>query len=304
MAGRPTIRAIGVLVLLGGLGWHVHARSQPDAELGAADRALLTVTGPIQNALGGGIESVGGVFDRYFALVGTEAENELLRAEVAEARAGVHELRELGLENDRLRALAGLRERTPGRAVSASIIGRGTSPRFRTLRIDRGEHDGVQTGMAVVVPGGAVGQILRSSANYADVLLLSDGLSSAGAVFDESRLRGVLLGGGGDDLALGFVRRRDQGSVQAGATLVTSGEDGVFPEGVPLGTVRQVETPDTGLFLEIDVDPAVDPGQLDEVLVVLDGGVGPFHHEPSAELDAEADPTPSAVGLLVGPPTP
>lgn len=294
MAGRPTLRAITVLVLLAGLGWHVHARSQPDAELGAADRALLSLTGPIQNALGRAVRSVGEVFDGYLLLVGTRAENQRLQAEVAEAQAAAQELRELRRQNDRLRSLAGLRDRTPGRTVAAAIIGRGTSPRFHTLRINKGSADGVQIGMSVVVPAGAVGQVLRASGGYADVLLLSDGLSAAGAVFDESRLRGVLLGNGGDQGKLGFVRRRDLGAVEVGSMLSTTGEDGVFPEGVALGTVLTVETPETGLFLDIDVEPAVDPDRLDEVLVVLDRGTGPFHRG--------ADPV--EVGLLVGPPAP
>jgi rod shape-determining protein MreC len=295
MAARPTVRAILVLVLLGGLGWHVRARSRPDAELGAADRLLLSVTGPIQNALGRAIAGVGGAVDGYLLLVGAEAENDRLKAELRAALAATHQLRQIERENDRLRALVGLRDRIPGAAVAASIVGRGTSPRFRTVRIDRGEADGVRAGMSVVVPEGAVGQILRASAGYADVLLLSDGLSSAGAVVEESRLRGALLGAGGEDLKLGFVRRRDVGSVPVGAVLSTSGEDGVFPEGLPLGTVASVGTPESGLFLEIAIEPAVDPDRLDEVLVVLDIGAGPFQSQgPEAE----------EVGLLVGPPAP
>lgn len=295
MAGRPTIRVVLVLILLAGLGWHVHARSQPDADLGTADRALLSVTGPIQNALGSAFGAVGGVFDGYLALVGTEQENEALRAEVAEARAAVAELDELRRQNDRLRALVGLRERQPGEAVSATIIGRGTSPRFRTLRIDRGASDGLQPGQAVLAPEGAVGQILRVSAKYADVLLLTDGLSAAGALLEETRLRGVVLGDGGEDLRLGFVRRRDLAAVTPGSTVLSSGEDDVFPAGVPLGIVSRVETPETGLFLEIELEPAVDADRLDELLVVIRHGVGPWHDTPD-----EA----AAVGLLVGPPAP
>ncbi len=297
MASRPPLRALLVVVLLAGLGWHVRARSQPDADLGAADRLLLSVSGPIQNALGQALASVGGVFDGYLLLVGTEAENQRLNLQLQEAAADARELEELRHQNDRLRSLVGLRERVPGETVAASIIGRGTSPRFRTLRIDKGDADGVQPGMSVVVPEGGVGQVLRSSAGYSDVLLLSDGLSAAGAVFEESRLGGVLLGDGGGDLKLGFVRRRDLGSVEVGAQLVSSGEDGVFPEGVALGTVVSVETPETGLFLNIRVEPAVDARRIEEVLVVLDRGEGPFHR-------ATPPVAPDAVGLLVGPPAP
>ncbi len=273
---KPGVRAAAVLVMLALLGWHVHARSKPASELNFADRALLGVTGPMQSALSGVLGGFGGAWDHYVSLVGVSRQNEELRAELAAARAASSELAELRSENDRLRALVALAERTPGASVAASVVGRGTSTRFRTLRIDRGTDHGLDRGMPVLGPDGAVGRVLRASGGYADVLLLHDGLSAAGAVVQESRLRGVLTGDGSDRLALNFVRRSDAGGVNEGDLLVTSGEDGVFPEGVALGTVVDASAPETGLFLDIVVEPIVDLDRLDEVLVVLDPGVGPF----------------------------
>ncbi len=293
---KPIVRVVAVLAVLAGLGWHVHARSRPDAALGPADRLLLSVTGPVQDALEGGISGAGGFAQRYFDLVGVGEENERLEAEVIAARAAVAELDELRAQNDRLRELVGLSERASGRVLAASVIGRGTSPRFHTVRIDRGSREGVEAGMAVVVPQGAVGQILRVAAHYSDVLLLSDGLSAAGAVVQTSRLRGVVAGTGGDELSLAFVRRRDHADVQSGDLLVGSGEDGVFPSGVALGRVGTVAVPDTGLFLDVTVEPAVEVARLDEVLVVLDPGTGPFVpeliDEPDQEASAEGAPSP------------
>lgn len=144
--------------------------------------------------------------------------------------------------------------------------------------------------MPVVSPEGAVGRVLRASGGYADVLLLNDGLSAAGAVVQESRLRGVLVGDGGEELTLSFVRRSDAQGVGTGDHVVTSGEDGVFPAGLALGTVLAASAPETGLFLDIGVEPAVDLGRLDEVVVVLDPGVGPFHTAPVDDvIDDEAD---------------
>ena len=273
---KPIARTVAVLTVLAALGWHVHARSRPDAELGAADRLLLSVTGPIQDAIEGVADGAGGFSQRYFDLVGVGEENAQLRAEILAARAALAELDELRAQNDRLRGLVGLSERAEGRVLAASVIGRGTSPRFHTVRIDRGSREGVEAGMAVVVPQGAVGQVLRVSAHYSDVLLLSDGLSAAGAVVQRTRLRGVVAGTGGDELSLAFVRRRDHADVQPGDLLVGSGEDGVFPMGVALGTVLAVAVPDTGLFLDVTVEPTVGIERLDEVLVVLDAGTGPF----------------------------
>lgn len=284
---RPAIRAAALLALLAVLGWHVHARLKPEAELNAADRLLLTVTGPLQRGLSGAGDGVAGVFSGYVALVGVAAENEELKTELATSRAAVAELAELRAQNDRLRALAELKERIPGRTIGADVIGRGTSARFRTLRVDRGTADGLEPGMAVLANEGAVGRILRASAHYADVLLITDGLSGVGAVVQRSRLRGVAAGDGDELLDLGYVRRADLPNVAEGDLIVTSGEDGVFPEGVPLATVQVASAPETGLFADVDLAPVVALDSVEEVAIVLDPGAGPYPLLPEVAEDVE-----------------
>jgi len=295
---RPGIRAAAVLVALALLGWHVHARSKPEAELNFADRLLLSATGPIQSGLTSVLSKTGGAWEHYVWLVGVSEENQRLTEELRGARGAVAELAELRTENDRLRELAGVRRRAPGATVGAAVVGRGTSSRFRTIRINRGSASGVAPGQAVIAPGGAVGRILRSSGGYSDVLLLTDGLSAAGAVVQESRLRGVLLGDGGEELRMGFVRRNDADGVGPGDLLVTTGEDDVFPEGISLGRVVEAAVPETGLFLEVAVEAAVDPDQLDEVLVVLDRGTGPWWSGPAPDPVEEPAPDDGAAQEL------
>lgn len=273
---RPALRAALILTVLAVLGWHVHARLKPEADVNAADRILLTVTGPVQSGLSGVGEGVRGFFTGYMDLVGVAAENEQLRADLARTRASVAELAELRAENDRLRAIADLKERIPGKTLGAAVIGRGTSARFRTLRVDRGTADGVEPGMAVLGIDGAVGRILRASAHYADVLLITDGLSGVGAVVQRTRLRAVAAGDGADLLELGYVRRADLAAVAEGDLIVTSGEDGVFPEGVPLATVLSANAPETGLFVQVVVRPLVALESVEEVAIVLDPGAGPY----------------------------
>ncbi|MCO4772592.1 MAG: rod shape-determining protein MreC [Deltaproteobacteria bacterium] len=273
---RPALRAAAVLALLAVLGWHVHARLQPEADLNFADRALLTLTGPVQKAMTRSVSGVGGVFSTYFALVGTNKENEELRKRLAIAEAKVAENAELRAQNDRLRDLVGLQSRVEGETLTAAVIGRGTSSRFRTLRIDRGTGDGLEPGMAVISSQGAVGSVLRASRSYADVLLITDGLSSVGAVVQRSRARAVGVGDGDGGLELGYIRRSDLADVAEGDLVVTSGEDGVFPEGVPLGSVQFAQAAESGLFVEARVETAVRLDRADEVLVITDPGRGPY----------------------------
>lgn len=281
---KPGTRAASVLALLAVLGLHVHARSKAESEVNLADRVLLAVTGPIQDGLSGVGEGAAGLFDHYLWLVGASKENEDLKVQLASSRSSLAELTSLRGENDRLRQLVGLRESAPGQLAAASVIGRGTSSRFHTLRLDRGSDRGIAPGMAVVSVAGVVGQILRVSRGYSDVLLLTDGLSSAGAVVQKSGLRGLAVGDSSDQLQLNYLRRSDVGSVAVGDLITTSGEDGVFPEGFPLARVARAEAPETGLFLDIVLEPAAELHRVEEVLVVLDPGSGPFHLPPPQDL--------------------
>jgi rod shape-determining protein MreC len=287
---RPGARATSVLVLLAFLGLHAHARSKSVAELNGGDRILLAVTGPLQYRLTAVARGLSSGFEHYVLAVGASKENELLKHQLAGTSSSLSELENLRSENDRLRRLIGLRESAPGQVVAASVIGRGTSSRFHTLRIDRGSDLGVEPGMAVVSVSGVVGQILRSSRGYSDVLLLTDGLSSAGAMMQNSGLRGLAVGDSSNRLQLDFLRRNSLDGISSGDLVVSSGEDGVFPEGVPLGRVVLAEAPETGLFLNIVVEPAAALQRVEEVLVVVDAGLGPFHIPLPDELqDWERD---------------
>ena len=292
---RAGIRAACVLVLLGLLGWHVHVRSKSPEDTSIADRTLLAITGPVQKAITEVGRTVSENISEYFLLVDVKVENKRISDELTIADAGLVELDELRLENERLRQLHGLRARVPGRTVGASIIGRGVSSRFHTVRIDRGDRAGLREGQSVIASGGAVGQVLRVSAHFADVLLLTDGLSTVGAVLQDSRLRGVAAGQGGEFLELGFIRRRELHAVEPGQLVVSSGEDGLFPEGVPLGRVTAVRAPETGLFLEITLESVADLDRLEEVLVIVDSGVGAFQF-PQPEAPATRDPGASGLG--------
>lgn len=285
---RAGIRAACILAMLGLLGWHVHLCAKPTLQTSVADRTLLALTGPLQKALTGLGRGLAGSIDDYFWLVGVRSQNKRLSGELDVALLDLAELTELRLENERLRQLHGLRARIPARSVGASVIGRGVSTRFHTLRIDRGSRAGLRSGQAVVGRRGAVGQILRVSERFADVLLLTDGLSTVGAVLQESRLRGVAAGQGGEFLELGFVRRRDEHSVAPGQLVISSGEDGLFPEGVPLARVSAVRVPETGLFLEITLESIADLDRIEEVVVIVEEGVGAFQFPSSGASSPSA----------------
>lgn len=151
--------------------------------------------------------------------------------------------------------------------VTASIIGRDTSPVFKSIIIDVGTNDGVQPGMPVESPRGLVGQVFRSSPDAAQVLLMTDNVSSIPARLSESRATGMVFGGGtGGVLTMDWIDQ--EARVQVGDTVVTSGLGGKFPEDLILGTVVEVERNEADLFQRAIIQPAVNFDRLELIFVL------------------------------------
>src|ERR1700723_2777279 len=145
--------------------------------------------------------------------------------------------------------------------VSGSSADR-TSP---TLFSNRGEHDRLRMNMGVVTPDGIVGKIVEVLPNTAQVLLINDKDSGVGALFSASRTHGVVRGSGDPEPRMEYVVNDEK--VQAGDTIVASGEDRIFPKDFPIGTVESARPANP--FQVIRVQPSARLDRLEEVLVLL-----------------------------------
>lgn len=231
------------------------------------DRTVLRVSAPVQSALTWLFDGVGGAVDGYVALRGAHEEAQALRGQLGEAHAEVNALREAQAENARLRAMLGYVEQSVDQEIVARVIGINPSAQYLSLRIDRGEEDGVRVGMPVVTPDGVVGQVVRAVGSSADVMLLTDPASRIGGVVQRTRVRATVTGtGDGHRLSLDYVRREDD--LRDGDVLVTAGSDGIFPRGLRVGTVSAVSRPPVGMFLRATLEPSVELARVEEVLVV------------------------------------
>ena len=231
------------------------------------DRAVLFVSAPVQSVLTSVIDGAGNVGSGYVALRGAHEEALQCRTGLAEAHAELNALKEAEAENARLKALLAYVEDTVDQEIVARVIGLNPSPTFQSIRINRGEDDGVRFGMPVVTAEGAVGQIVRAVGGSSDVMLLTDPQSHIGGVIQRTRVRVTISGaGGGRPLGLDVTRREDD--VRDGDVVVTAGTDGIFPRGVRLGVVRAPERPSVGMFLKATLEPSVEFNRVEEVLVV------------------------------------
>jgi rod shape-determining protein MreC len=235
-------------------------------EPNAIDRFVLGLSSPVQSGITRLLQGIERLGSDYLALVGAQREARECRAALAEAHAELNALEEAKSENTRLRAVAAYVEGTVEEEIAARVIGTNPSPLFKSIRIDRGEDDGVRAGMPVVTPEGVVGEVVRSVAGSADVLLVTDPTSHIGALLQRTRARGSVSGTGDGRLTLGLVRREEE--VQTGDVVVTAGSDGVFPPGLVVGKVGEVSRQTGGMFLSAEMVPAVELAKIEEVLII------------------------------------
>jgi rod shape-determining protein MreC len=220
----------------------------------------------LQRGLSGGVSGIRGVWGGYIGLRHAKLENEELKRQLAAMQIAVQEQRALADRTRGLERLLEMREQIALKTTAADIIGAAATPDFRTVTIDKGSRDGLQTDMAVIAVSGVVGRIVVPSARSAKVQLLIDRNAAAGALVERSRAQGVVVGSGDERLHLDYVS--EVSDVVAGDVVVTSGIDGIYPKGFVIGRVESVEK-SGGAYRRITVKPSVDFRSLEEVLVVV-----------------------------------
>jgi rod shape-determining protein MreC len=207
-------------------------------------------------------------------------ENRQLHREVENLKLRLMQLTDV--DNEAQRLGAAVRHATPplGRIRAVDVVYVDYASWLRTLVIYCGAVP-AQENQPVLSVDGVVGRVVTVSGPYAKVQLITDRAASVGAMVLRTRRQGVVRGSGrgSGGLELDFVPL--QADVRPGDFVLTAGIDGVYPRGIPIGTVLSVE-PGGQLFHKVQLAPAVDFGSLDQVYLL--------EHEPVPPKIKEAVP--------------
>jgi rod shape-determining protein MreC len=243
--------------------WRGGRAREPDL----VDRWVLGVSTPVQQVFTSAIEGAIHAWSAYGELRGVRLRVVELERDNAALREQLQEYTEVKAENGRLREALHYADTQRGPRVAARVVGFNPVTQALSVRLDRGEEDGVRKGMAVVTPDGVVGQVVRTSSHAADVLLLADPSSRLAVRNQRSRSRATVTGAGDQKpLRLEYALRSED--FQEGDVLVTAGTDGIFPPGLLIGTLNVVERKGVGTLQPAEVKPAVETARLEEVLVL------------------------------------
>jgi len=226
---------------------------------------------------------------RYFqSLHAAQGSVEEMRAALARQSLEVNQLADLRLENVRLRQLLELRGRIQTPARAAQVLYDAADPFSRKVIIDRGQVHGIVPGSPVLDAQGVLGQVTRVFDAVSEVTLITDADQAIPVLNTRTGVRGVAFGdpsnpAGGMELR--FVPADTD--AQAGDLLSTSGVDGVYPPGLAVARVDQVQRRGASVFARIVLRPLAQVRGTSHVLVLQPLG-SQIEPRPVAPLAAPA----------------
>jgi len=238
------------------------------AALSFARQAILFVVSPFIKITAVTTGSLGRVWHDYVDLRALREENQRLQQESAILQRRVSQLEEHALETQRLQRLLAMRETSRANYLAARIVGKDATNWFKTVLIDRGSQAGLRRNLPVVAPDGLVGRVVEVTPFAAKVQLITDPVSASGGLLQRTRVTGIVSGNLGAGLKVRYLPLL--ADVAVGDEVVTSGMGGVFPKGIPVGRVVAVERKSGALFQEAVLQPKVDLGRLEEVLILME----------------------------------
>ncbi len=232
-----------------------------------------TFASPLQNASSKASGATSNFFQEIWNFRGTAQENEQLKQRVATLETELNVARQAEAENERLKSLLSLNEQSDIKSVPARVIARDPSVWFNTITINRGSSSGIAVNMPVVTGGGIVGRVITVSPFASQVMLITDEKAGAGAVVGQLNQSGALGSvRGRADLGVAVIEMRYVSGlekVQVNDSVMTTGQDGIYPPGLNVGRVVDVKTGSETQAHQILIQPGAQLDHLEEVAVLL-----------------------------------
>ena len=238
------------------------------------------ITMPFQKGYNGLQGGTSRLWAGFSELDRAREELELTRSKLQTFESIDVELSEIKKENDRLRSLLGMKEMLKYDSIAASIISKDPDNWYRTLIINRGENDGLKVNMPVVayqvvntgevreLVKGVVGKIVEVRGSVSRVQPLIAPEIKIGVKIGENRFPGLLSGYtyNSNLCVANYITRA--APVKFGDLIITSGQAGVFPPGLLIGSVVKSELLESSPYQRAIIKPFIDYSLLDEVFVI------------------------------------
>ncbi|WP_294473364.1 rod shape-determining protein MreC [uncultured Intestinimonas sp.] len=238
------------------------------------ENVLGVVTTPIRDGISALAGWAEGIYNYSFHYEELQAENERLRAELAQLQETARDAEAAVKENERLRELLGLREqRRELTFESATITARSTSNWASTMTLSKGSAQGVAAGDCVVdAAGNLVGIIDEAGTNWSTMITVVDATLEMGALLSRTESIAILEGDftlmAQERLKLTYLPENTE--LLTGDLVLTSGLGGNYPSDLVVGTIASIHTDASGMSRYAVITPAADLESLVQVFIIKD----------------------------------
>ncbi|MCG1008851.1 rod shape-determining protein MreC [Salinicoccus sp. ID82-1] len=265
---RMLIILFGIIILILLIGFSMTDRSSTTrAEQFTADAAAGS-----QMIINAPFDFVGSLFGTITRSFNAVEENEKLRAQLEMLPQMQADIERLEAENEELREALDISSRQSYESINARVISRSHDQWLNSFTIDKGETDGLTTGMAVMTPEGLIGTVTRVNGGTSYVEMLTTSVSqnnlSVEVMHDGTPIYGNVQKYDKERNLLVVENIKNRSGLSPGDEVFTSGLVGNYPEGLLIGTVVEVENDEYGLSQNAYVQLKSNADNVDVVFVI------------------------------------
>lgn len=245
-------------------------------------RGAMEVLSPLQDLASGAVKPARDLVNWVGDSFDAKSENKQMKRDLTDARIQAARLLRADSENKQLRALLDFNQGdtfpSGRKPVVAHVIVRSPTEWFGRVTIDKGSSSGVRVNQPVIADGALAGKVTSVSGHAAQVTLLTDSASGVASMVAGKSILGIVKTGAGGsagtgDLQLAYIPQR--GAIRLGNIVVTSGTvsepsqvDSLFPAGIPIGEISEVNGEERRLYGRVHLKPFVDMRDV-QILEVL-----------------------------------
>jgi len=227
-----------------------------------------TVLYPLQMAALLPRDAINGAGDYFSTVSSLEKQVRDLKRQQIQAAQSLQQAQLQAQENAQLRRLMEAREHIPVKSMLAEVLYDARDVNSRKIILDRGTQQGIQLGLPVIDNQGVVGQVTRVFPFTSEVTLLTDKDQAIPVQLLRNGLRSVAYGRGkAGNMELRFTA--PNADIQVGDIVVTSGLDGIYPAGLAVARVTQVENSAGGSFGGVVCQPLAGIQNNTQLLVLM-----------------------------------
>ena len=232
--------------------------------------ALNVIATPFRAVFNACADGITGFVDYFTEFDRLLEENQKLREENDELKKLQSDLAVLKEENAWLRDFLEIKNsNTTFEFADATVIGKNSGNSHRTLTINKGSLHGIEAGMVVITGQGLVGRITEVGLTSSDVLCITDVSSSVGALVERSAMVGIIEGYfDGSCRFLYTTGFTDPEGIQVGDTVISSGKGSIYPYGIKIGNVTEIQIDDASRSIIATVESAVNFDNIDRVMII------------------------------------